>query len=181
MASLIYLTQKDILFQFDKACRAAFQALKNAFISALILCHFDSNLKCIIEADSSDYAHDDILSQYDFEEMLCSVAYFLHCLNLTKCNYKIYDKKLFVIICCFEQWRSELKDAAFLIQVLSDHKNLQYFCTIKQLSHQQAHWSEYLFWFCFSIVYWSELQGQKPDALIWRFQNQPAQKEVCQH
>ena len=165
MTLLIYLTQKDILFQFDKACRAVFQALKNAFISALILCHFDSDLKCMIVTDSSDYTHNNVLSQYDSEETLHSVVYFLHCLNLTECNYKIYDKKLLVIICCFKQWCSELKGAVFSIQILSDHKNLQYFCTTKQLSHWQAHWSEYLFQFHFSIVYWSELQGQKPDAL----------------
>jgi len=157
MTPLICLTQKDILFQFDKTCKAVFQALKNAFISASILCYFDSDLKCMIKADSSDYAHDNILSQYDFKEMLHSVVYFSHCLNPAECNYKIYNKKLLAIICCFEQWHLELEGTIFLIQVLSDHKNLQYFCTTKQLSHWQACWSEYLFWFHFLIVYWSEL------------------------
>jgi len=89
----------------------------------------------VIETDLSDYTYDDILSLYDSEEVLCSVIYFLHHLNLTEYNYKIYNKELLTIIHCFKQWCSELKDAVFSIQILSDYKNLQYFCTIKQLSH----------------------------------------------
>jgi hypothetical protein len=50
-------------------------------------------------------------------------------------NYKIYDKELLAIVCCFEQWRPELEGATHLIQVLSDYKNLQYFATTKLLSY----------------------------------------------
>jgi hypothetical protein len=62
--------------------------------------------------------------------------------------------------------------------VLSDHKNLQYFCTTKQLSHRQARWSEYLSRFNFKITYRPGSQGQKPDALTRRAQDQPAQEEA---
>ena len=40
--------------------------------------------------------------------------------------------------------------------------------SIKQLSHCQAWWSEFLSRFNFKIVYWSEKQGAKPDALTRR-------------
>jgi hypothetical protein len=56
-------------------------------------------------------------------------------MSLAEGNYKIYDKELLAIVRCFEQWRPELEGAAHPIQVLSDHKNLQYFATTKQLSH----------------------------------------------
>jgi hypothetical protein len=55
-----------------------------------------------------------------------------------KGNYEIYDKELLAIVHYFEQWRPEAEGAAHPIQVLSNHKNLQYFATTKQLSHQQA-------------------------------------------
>jgi hypothetical protein len=38
----------------------------------------------------------------DDEGILHLVAFFLKKLILAKCNYKIYDKELLAIICCFE-------------------------------------------------------------------------------
>ncbi len=38
------------------------------------------------------------------------------------------------IIKAFEEWRLELEDSTFLVHVVLDHKNLEYFPTFKQLS-----------------------------------------------
>jgi hypothetical protein len=95
-------------------------------------------------------------------------------------NYKIYDKELLAIIRCFKQWRPELEGATHPIQVLSDHKNLQYFATTKQLSHRQARWSEYLSRFNFKITYRPGKDGEKPDALTRRSQDVTAQEEARQ-
>jgi hypothetical protein len=46
-------------------------------------------------------------------------------------NYKIYNKELLVIVKYFKQWRPKLKGLLFLIYILTDHKNLQYFIIIK--------------------------------------------------
>ena len=53
-----------------------------------------------------------------------------------ECNYDIYNKELLAIICAFEEWRSELKGAVKQVQVITDHKNLKYFMTTKQLSRR---------------------------------------------
>ena len=90
----------------------------------------------VIEADSSDYVTRGILSQYNKDGVLYPIAYFLKRLSLAECNYEIYDKELLAIIRCFKQWRPELEGAGFPIKVLSDYKNLQYFTTMKQLSHR---------------------------------------------
>jgi hypothetical protein len=79
-----------------------------------------------------------VLSQVDAEGTLKPVAFFSRRLSPAECNYEIYDKELLTIIRYFEQWRPELEGATHPIKVLSDHKNLQYFCTTKQLSHRQA-------------------------------------------
>ena len=55
-----------------------------------------------------------------------------------ECNYDIYELELLAIICVFEEWRLELEGAAEQVQVITDHKNLKYFMTIKQLSCCQA-------------------------------------------
>ena len=53
-----------------------------------------------------------------------------------ECNYDIYDKELLAIIHTFEEWRPELEGAAEQIQVITDHKNLEYFMITKQLSRR---------------------------------------------
>ena len=38
------------------------------------------------------------------------------------------------IVCTFEEWRSELEGSTYPIDVITDHKNLEYFMFTKQLS-----------------------------------------------
>jgi hypothetical protein len=78
VAPLIWLTQKDIPFVFDPHCHNAVEQLKLAFTQAPILQHFDPNLPCIVEANSSDYCTGGVLPQRDSNGILRSVAYFLH-------------------------------------------------------------------------------------------------------
>ena len=65
---------------------------------ASILAHFNSDLECVFKADLFDHAQEDVLSQYDKNDVLCSVVFFSQKLNAVKSNYEIYDKKLLVII-----------------------------------------------------------------------------------
>ena len=49
--------------------------------------------------------------------------------------------------------------------MLSNHKNLEYFTTTKQLTCHQVQWSEYLSGFNYLICYHAGWLGTKPDAL----------------
>jgi hypothetical protein len=143
--SLINLIKKKTKFLWTDKCQIAFEILKKTFIFDMILRHFDLDRSIIIEIDVFDYVSNDILSQYDDEEVLHFVIYFLKKHNSTECNYEIYDKKLMTIIRCFEKWQSELERFVFSISVIFDYKNLKYFAFIK--------WSEFLSRFDFKIVY----------------------------
>ena len=57
-------------------CEHMFNDLKKWFITALILVHFDSDLECVLEADLSDHAQKDVLSQYDKNNMLYLIIFF---------------------------------------------------------------------------------------------------------
>lgn len=135
VSPLVALTKKGTRFDFDTDCKRSFNWLKEAFTEAPVLRHFDPDLPILVEADASDYVTAGVLSQTDESGVTRPVAYFSKRMNPAKGNYEIYDKELLAIVQCFKQWRPELKGAAHLIQVLSDHKNLQYFTTTKQLSH----------------------------------------------
>ena len=96
-------TKKDLLFAWTNECKQAFQKLKNWVWEDPILCHFDPTKQCFVETDSSDYVNTSMLSQMGNDGLLHPVAYFLRRMVLAECNYKIYDKKLLAIICCFKE------------------------------------------------------------------------------
>ncbi len=52
-----------------------------------------------------------------------------------------------------------------------NHKNLKYFMSIKQLSHYQARWSEFLSKFNYCITYCFNKINDKLNALICRLED----------
>jgi hypothetical protein len=168
VAPLTNLTRKGIKFDWTPECQEAFERLKSDFTSAPILRHFDPDREILVETDASDYVSAGILSQRDDNGILHPVAFFSKKHSPAECNYEIYDKELMAIVRCFEEWRPELESTASPIQVLSDHRNLEYFMSTKLLNRRQARWSEFLSRFNFKIVYRPGKSGGKPDALTRR-------------
>jgi len=134
--SLIQLTQKEMIFEWNQACQMIFDHMKKRMTEVSILRHFDQNRKTILETDSFNYVNDDILSQYDDEETLHSMIYYSKNLSLAECNYEIYDKKLLAIIRVFKHWRSELKLTELLIKMFTDHQALTSLMKDKELSRR---------------------------------------------
>jgi len=81
------------------------------------------------------------------------VVYYSKKHSPAECNYDIYDKELMAIIKALEEWRPECEGAAYPLQLITDHKNLEYFMTKKLLNRRQARWSEFLTRFDYEIVY----------------------------
>ncbi len=84
---------------------------------------------------------------------------------LAEINYHIYDKKLLVIIQCFEHWWLELKCIELLIQMFIDHQTLKIFMKNKQLSRWQVNYLNILSKFNFQIIFKSGKMNTKVDAL----------------
>jgi hypothetical protein len=162
------LTRKNTCFVWSEECLRSFESLKQAFTTALVLWHFDYDHKIIVETDASNYVSTSLLSQYNDDGILHPVAFFSKKHSPAECNYKIYDKELMAIVWAFEEWRLELEGTLHPIQVLSDHKNLEYFISTKLLNCHQTHWAEYLSCLNFKIVYCPGKAGGKPDALTHR-------------
>ena len=72
---------------------------------------FDPDKPFTVKSDSSDCVTGEVLSQLNSQGVLHSVAYFSTWMVSVECNYDIYNKELLAIICAFEEWRSELKEA----------------------------------------------------------------------
>ena len=62
-------------FKQTARCKQAFNNLKQRFITAPILAHFNSNLEYVIKINSSNYALGGVLSQYNKDGKLRLVAF----------------------------------------------------------------------------------------------------------
>jgi hypothetical protein len=139
----------------------------------LILAHFDLKKQIYIKSDSFDFVFAEILSQLRENNELRSVTFFSKNLASIECNYEIYNKKLLIIIRCFEKWRFELLfiESSISVKMLIDHKNLKYFMFIKQLNRRQSRWAQFLTDFHFVIIYLLEKSNEKTDSLIRRVED----------
>ncbi len=135
---MIKQTRKDHLFKWTEICQMIFEELKQQMTTVFILKHFDSIREAILKTNFSNYVNDEVLSQYDDKDILHSVIFYNKNMIFAECNYKIYDKKLLIIIRCLKHWRSELKCTDILIKIFINHLNLKYFMTIKELIRRQA-------------------------------------------
>jgi len=166
---LIHLTCKDTPFTWGPNHTKAFETLETAFTQAPILVHFNPDNPIVVETDASDYAITAIISQISPDDGdIHLITFYSHSMQPAELNYKIYDKELLAIFEAFRQWHNYLEGSAHVVLVLSNHKNLKYFATTKQLTCRQVHWSEYLSGFNYLIRYCAGQLGTKPDALIHR-------------
>jgi hypothetical protein len=162
---LIELTKKSQPFNWSPQCQEAFEYFKEQVTKAPILLHFDYTKQCYLEVDSSDYVQGGVLSQKDNNGLLHPVAFFSRKLLPAECNYEIYDKELLAIVNALEHWRPELEGTELPIQILTDHKALEYFMTTKKLNRRQARWALDLANYNFQITYQSGKKNSKADAL----------------
>ncbi len=160
------LTRKNTPFVWNEICVQVFDNLKKQVSSISVLRHFDLKRQAILKIDASNYVKDEILSQYDDERVLHSMIFYSKSMIFAEINYHIYDKKLLVIIRCFEHWRPELKCTELLIQMFIDHQTLKIFMKNKQLSRWQVNYLNILSKFNFQIIFRSGKMNTKVDALI---------------
>lgn len=162
---LTALLKKGVKFRWTASAEAAFQELKSRLCSGPILQHYDPTKSCVVETDASDYALGAVCSQFDDENRLRPIAYYSRKLLPAEKNYQIYDKELLAIVAAFKHWRHYLEFSANATTVLTDHRNLEYFATTRQLSRRQVRWSEVLSDFNFVIKYRPGTQNSAADAL----------------
>ena len=118
-----------------------------------------------METNASDYALAAILSIVNEDNEVHPVAFHSHTFTAAELNYNTHDKELLAIFKAFKIWRHYLEGLAYPINVVMDHKNLEYFSTTKVLTQRQARWSKYLSQFNLVIRFCPGHLGTKPDAL----------------
>jgi hypothetical protein len=171
-APLTKLLRTSSVWKWGTEERNAFEGLKKAFTSAPVLRQFDEELVCTVETDASDYAIAAVASQRfpekNRESIYRPVGFFSRKLKDAEINYTVHDKELLAIVESFKHWKPNLVGNRHRIEVITDHRNLEYFQTKKQLNRRQARWAEELADFNFGVRYRAGKRGTKPDTLTRR-------------
>jgi reverse transcriptase-like protein len=115
------------------------------FLSPLypVLRNPDNNQHFILNTDASAHAIGASLSQ-EFDDGFYPVAYFSKLLTAPECNYNIYDRELLSIIYAIKAFRYLLLGAKHKFLIRSNHNNLKYFRSTKQITPHQTRWTEFL-------------------------------------
>ena len=84
---LTCLTHKDTKWDFSEKPRQAFETLKQAFTSTLVLTHWVPDQPIIVETDTSDYALGAILSIQTDSGNIHPIAFHSHSVTPAEINY----------------------------------------------------------------------------------------------
>ena len=88
----------------------------------------------MVETDASDYALAAVLSICTLDGDYHPVVFHSRTFKDAETNYDVHDKELTAIYDTFKWWRHYLEGAGTPIDVVTDHRNLQYFSTTKVLT-----------------------------------------------
>ncbi len=124
MSSFIWLSE----------AKQTFNQLRDVFMKASILRHFDSEQHIHIEIDAFNYAVASILSQSDDENQWHLIAFWFRMMIDVERNYETYDQKLLIIVAMFKHWWYYVKDSYHTVKVLTDHNNLKNFMNVWKLN-----------------------------------------------
>ena len=161
------LTQKEKPWSWSANEEKAFTTIKDKLTSQPVLCMPTDTDPYKVECDASDYATGAVLSQKQNEEWR-PIAFFSKALTAAERNYEIHDRELLAIVRALEEWRHYLQGNTNKIEVITDHKNLEYFLTAKKLNRRQARWSGLLADYDYILRHQAGKTMGKPDALSRR-------------
>ena len=168
MTPLFRMLKKGQEFQWGPEQQQAFQQAKERIVSAPVLVQFDPEKETTIETDASDYAIGMRMTQPGADGKPRAVAFHSRKLVQAELNYDIHDKELLAIVVAFKTWRVYLEGARHTVLVKTDHKNLTFFTTTKELTRRQARWAEILSQYDFKIVHCKGNENGQADALSRR-------------
>jgi len=92
------MTRKETKWSWGEKQKKVFEELKERFMTKPVLVILDLDREMRVEVDVSDFIIRGVLSMKYEDEKWRPVAYISKSLNEAERNYKIYDKKILVII-----------------------------------------------------------------------------------
>ena len=154
---------------------AAFQALKDALVSAPVLQAPDFSKPFTVKTDASDYAIGAVLSQGGGRDDR-PVAFDSKKLSPAETRYTVHEKELLSVVHSLRGWRHYLQGRPFT--VVTDNWAVKYIQTQPQLSRRQARWMETLQEYDFTIEHRPGPTNVVADALSRRPDHRPSDNDI---
>ena len=147
---LLALTRKSATFHWGKEQQDAFDEIRTIMCRAPVLRQPDFLKKFYLQTDASAYGVGAVLSQEGdittpslakFKKPVTHpVAFFLATFTPTERNYDIYERELLAVMKALAHWRLYLGWTKFPFTIMTDHANLQYWKSPKNLNRRTARW-----------------------------------------
>ncbi|KAL0320091.1 UNVERIFIED_CONTAM: Retrovirus-related Pol polyprotein from transposon.6 [Sesamum radiatum] len=134
---LCKLLQKDETFDFDEACKLAFNKLKDSLTSAPIIQPPNWELPFEIMCDASNHAVGAVLGQRVGRDPHV-IYYVSRMLDSAQSNYTTTEKELLAIVFALEKFRPYLLGTKVI--VYSDHAALKYLLSKKDAKPRLIRW-----------------------------------------
>ena len=115
-----------------------FDKLKQIFTTRPVLVALDLDKEFRVEADTSNYTTEGVLSMKCSDELWRPVTFISKSLSNTKQNYEIYNKEILVVVRCLEAQRHFLEGTTTKFKIQTDHKTLEYFMIMQKLDRRQV-------------------------------------------
>ena len=172
---LLALTRKLATFHWGKEEQAAFDEICTIMCKAPVLRQPDFQKKFYLQTDASAYGVGAVLSQEGdtttpsltkFKKPVTHpVAFFSATFTPTERNYDIYERELLAVMKALAHWRPYLGWTKFPFTIMTDHANLQYWKSPKNLNRRTARWHADLQEYDYEILYVPGKTNTPPDAL----------------
>ena len=97
--------------------------------------HWIPDQPLVMETDTSDYT---LMAMYNPDSEPHTITFHSRTFSGAGLNYDVHDKELLVIYKAFQRWRHYLEGPVSPVNVVTDHKNLEYFATMKLLTDRKS-------------------------------------------
>src|SRR6266705_3201041 len=171
---LLDLTKKTTPWHWEKPQQNAFIELKRRMCCSPVLTQPDFEKKFYLQTDASAYGVGAVLSQEGeltptlakrTKPTLHPTAYYSATFTPTERNYDIYERELLAVMKSLAHWRPYLGWTKEPFTIMTDHANLQYWKSPKNLNRRTARWHADLQEYDFDILYIPGKANVPPDAL----------------
>src|SRR6266851_751477 len=141
---LTELTKKGVPFKWEDRHQNSLDQLIRKVTTTPVLACPDLERQFFLEANVLSFTLGAVLFQKEDSGRQRDVAYFLKALSATEQNYDIWDREFLAIIATFQNWRHFLAGTRDLVQVFTDHTNLQYYWHPQKINRRVACYINFL-------------------------------------
>eukprot|EP01050_Picozoa_sp_SAG11_P023571 SAG11_NODE_4773_length_1770_cov_3.372831_1_plen_250_part_00 len=126
--------------------------LKKAMTTYPVLRQYDRRKPLFLVSDASDYAVGSCLYQYEGTNPV-AIAYASKSMTTTERNYSVQEKEALGVIHAVDKFRHYLLGNPFTVQILTDHRSLEYLQTCREKGGRIARWAIKLGEYDYKVTY----------------------------